>query len=207
MGGEIWVYTTREMFSAMESKSGKKSWFSRGKARSVFSIRVPEAVEGVDAELPIDPYVLGAWLGDGHSCCGIIYKSASDLAEMFPNEPILRFESDDSSRCPHVKPHGLTSSLRSLNLLQNKHIPSMYLNASKSQRIELLRGLMDTDGIEGACHVDAEVAEANERRLFVALFVGDKEPCANDEKVDSIFGIRRRVFGNRLLYGFASVQT
>ena len=63
------------------------------------------------------------------------------------------------------------------------------------------------DGIEGACHVDAEVAEANERRLFVALFVGDKEPCANDEKVDSIFGIRRRVFGNRLLYGFASVQT
>ena len=49
------VYTTREMFSAMESKHGKKSWFSRGKARSVFSIRVPEAVEGVDAELPIDP--------------------------------------------------------------------------------------------------------------------------------------------------------
>lgn len=141
------VFTTREMFSAMESKRGKKSWFCRGKARSVFSIRVSEAVEGVDAELPIDPYVLGAWLGDGHSCCGIIYKSASDLAEMFPGEPILRFDSEvDSSKCPHVKPQGLTSSLRALNLIQNKHIPSMYLNASKSQRIELLRGLMDTDG-------------------------------------------------------------
>ena len=63
------------------------------------------------------------------------------------------------------------------------------------------------DGIEGARHVGTEIAEANERRLRIALFVGGEVPRADDEKVDSIFGIRRRVFGNRLLYGFASVQT
>ena len=63
------------------------------------------------------------------------------------------------------------------------------------------------DCIEGACHVGAEVAEANERRLRVALFVGDKVPRADDEEVDSFFGIRRRVFGNWILHGFASVQT
>ena len=63
------------------------------------------------------------------------------------------------------------------------------------------------DCIEGSCYVGSEVAEANERRLRVALFVGYKVPRADDEEVDSIFGIRRRVFGNRLLHGFASVQT
>ena len=61
------------------------------------------------------------------------------------------------------------------------------------------------DGFEGACYVGAEVSEANERRLRVALFVGDKVPRADDEEVDSFFGIRRRVFGNRILHGFASV--
>ena len=47
------------------------------------------------------------------------------------------------------------------------------------------------DCIEGSCYVGAKVAEANERRLRVALFVGDKVPRADDEEVDSIFGIRR----------------
>ena len=62
------------------------------------------------------------------------------------------------------------------------------------------------DCIEGACHVGTEIAEANERRLRIALFVGYKVPRSDDEEVDSFFGIRRRVFGNWILHGFASVQ-
>nr|WP_158651695.1 terminase gpA endonuclease subunit [Marinobacterium profundum] len=33
-----------------------------------------------------------------------------------------------------------------LNVLQNKHIPALYMRASHRQRLELLQGLMDTDG-------------------------------------------------------------
>ena len=40
----------------------------------------------------------------------------------------------------------LAPKLRELNLLNNKHIPQIYLQASISQRWELLKGLMDTDG-------------------------------------------------------------
>ena len=36
------------------------------------------------------------------------------------------------------------------------------------------------DCIEGARHMGAEVAETNERRLRVALFVGGKVPCEDD---------------------------
>ena len=40
----------------------------------------------------------------------------------------------------------LAPKLRELNLINNKHIPQLYLQASVAQRWELLRGLMDTDG-------------------------------------------------------------
>jgi hypothetical protein len=36
--------------------------------------------------------------------------------------------------------------LRMLDLLGNKHVPVQYLRASREQRLELIRGLMDTDG-------------------------------------------------------------
>ena len=41
---------------------------------------------------------------------------------------------------------GLRAKLAELNLLNNKHIPEMYLLASYEDRLDLLRGLMDTDG-------------------------------------------------------------
>src|SRR5262249_52766573 len=41
---------------------------------------------------------------------------------------------------------GLTALLRTQQLLHDKHIPPAYLRASHTQRLSLLRGLMDTDG-------------------------------------------------------------
>jgi hypothetical protein len=41
---------------------------------------------------------------------------------------------------------GLKTQLRRLGLVRNKHIPAIYLRASYRQRLELLKGLMDTDG-------------------------------------------------------------
>lgn len=40
----------------------------------------------------------------------------------------------------------LIQRLRSIGVLKNKHIPDCYLNGSYDQRMELLRGLMDSDG-------------------------------------------------------------
>jgi hypothetical protein len=41
---------------------------------------------------------------------------------------------------------GVHGPLRVMGLLKNKHIPPVYLRASASQRLELLCGLLDTDG-------------------------------------------------------------
>ena len=40
----------------------------------------------------------------------------------------------------------IRGELNKLNLLKNKHIPDVYLRASHEQRLDLLRGFMDTDG-------------------------------------------------------------
>jgi Rad3-related DNA helicase len=45
----------------------------------------------------------------------------------------------------------MTGRLRTLDLLQNKHIPPIYLRASERQRRALLAGLLDTDGTINRC--------------------------------------------------------
>lgn len=47
---------------------------------------------------------------------------------------------------PTTKDVALMTRLRWLGVLGNKHIPMVYLRASEEDRLELLRGLMDTDG-------------------------------------------------------------
>jgi hypothetical protein len=124
-------------------------------------IPMPEALVLPEAELPIDPYVLGCWLGDGDSDCARMTLSAEDadtLAGSFekaktrlsrqkqPLSYALRKIAENGEPLSKNDPANLQIVLRRENLLRNKHIPSAYLRASFSQRLSLLQGLMDTDG-------------------------------------------------------------
>lgn len=110
------------------------------------------------AQLPIDPYVLGAWLGDGTSSNATITNAYSDIeiierirakgvsADEFKTSNISTGGYRLNRGIRGKKGTGMTAQLRRMGLLNNKHIPNEYLNASVYQRMELLRGLMDTDG-------------------------------------------------------------
>lgn len=103
-------------------------------------------VEYQSRELVIPPYTLGAWLGDGSSAGGDI--------TCFDGEILDRIRDDGFTITEWSKPGrygilGLRVKLRGLSLLHRKHIPDEYLQASVSQRLELLKGLMDTDGTAG----------------------------------------------------------
>ena len=74
-------------------------------------------------DLPIDPYVLGVWLGDG---------TRAD-----------RRRNEVGQYCADA---GLNSVLRHEGLLDEKHVPDCYLTAGYLQRLALLQGLMDSDG-------------------------------------------------------------
>ena len=105
-------------------------------------IDVSPAFELPEVELPIDPYVLGCWLGDGAARQGVLTVGKQDIDHF-----------KDLGEAREVKPgiyrvliNGLSRELRLNDLILNKHIPQRYLLASKVQRLALLQGLMDTDG-------------------------------------------------------------
>lgn len=109
--------------------------------RANYSIRPHKPLRGPRLQLPVDPYLLGAWLGDGRSAIGSMCLHEEGMFDqMGACGAVIR----PSGRFWHVE--GLTEGLRRLGILHNKHIPQQYLRASGYQRIGLLQGLMDTDG-------------------------------------------------------------
>lgn len=132
-----------------------------GKGRD-YMYRVPmtQPVEYPERDLPLDPYLLGVWLGDGSSNNGHITVSYEDAEETMRNLEgcgySLTFR-EKKDRAPAIivdlKKHGTRATpesflgkIRALGVYKNKHIPEEYMTASVEQRLALLQGLMDTDG-------------------------------------------------------------
>jgi phage terminase large subunit-like protein len=112
-------------------------------------------------ELPVDPYILGVWLGDGSSRCARVSVGSDDIGEAVVNMEAAgvavsvyqakgNYSVTLGGRKSRVLSAGTRTSvqsrLRAMGLLGNKHIPEIYLLASVTQRLSLLQGLMDTDG-------------------------------------------------------------
>lgn len=134
----------------------------QGKGR-VYIPRVERPHTGCETELPLDPYLLGTWLGDGGSYAPRIttmepetVEYVSAWAEGHGGLTLDKHQNSGAALSYYVR--GLYAPLREMLLLKRgddrdegivgKHIPEEYFRASYRQRLELLRGLMDTDG----CH-------------------------------------------------------
>lgn len=99
-------------------------------------------------ELPIDPYVLGVWLGDGRNRGGEISSEDQFIFDEIRKRGYILGEdiSSNDKDCEARTIYKLTKKLKELNVTHNKHIPDIYMRASYNQRLDLLRGLMDSDG-------------------------------------------------------------
>lgn len=115
-----------------------------GPVHSNFAIGLTGALDLPEVELPVPPYALGAWLGDGDSIGG-----GFTGVDSFITDEIARCGYEVTHSATIIKRHhikGLVKHLRAAGVLNNKHIPALYQRASIEQRLELLRGIMDTDG-------------------------------------------------------------
>lgn len=114
-------------------------------------------------ELRLDPYLVGVLIGDGSLSAAMgsgspsITNGDSDvmrrIRSSLPPGAELRAADKNTWRLTRVGtsgPNPISAALREMDLAGKlsvqKHIPAEYLAASSSQRLELLRGLMDTDG-------------------------------------------------------------
>lgn len=122
-------------------------------------------VDSANVELPLDPYFMGALIGDGclrekvaieSSDPDIIEKCMSSLGDDFYFKK--RDKEISKSSCYNIlckstyrkKKNPIWIKLEELGLAgkysYEKEIPEIYLNSSLEQKMELIRGLMDTDG-------------------------------------------------------------
>lgn len=124
------------------------------------SVDVSLPIQGREALLPIHPYLLGVWLGDGHKDGGKITCFDKQIIDEIRacGYGVYPLKADGLYRID-----GMTSILRETRLLHNKHIPKEYLRASIEQRVALLQGLNDTDG---CVDKDGSIEFTNTNRLL-----------------------------------------
>ena len=106
--------------------------------------------------VPIDPYLLGLWLGDGKLGDSRIFNIAdeviAELGVIAVREGYRLSHQPNGDRCDSwnlcagENPEGFKIQLRRAQLLDQKWIPLCYLANTKEVRLELLAGLMDSDG-------------------------------------------------------------
>jgi len=107
-----------------------------------------------ESDVELDPYMLGCWLGDGHSHTSYITNIDEEILNYF------REKLPDINCYLHQTPAMITYNIKSndktynhfkqtlvkYNLIKNKHIPYNYKCNSRKIRLAILAGLLDTDG-------------------------------------------------------------
>jgi hypothetical protein len=130
----------------------------RGYSEYRYAISNIKPIKYPHRDLPVDPYTIGCWLGDGASASNT-FTCHNDDRHHYESKGIgftsdVSYERNSSNTVFTSGIADLRPLLRQLGLLKNKHIPKEYLISSIEQRTSLLQGLMDTDGfIDGQCNI------------------------------------------------------
>lgn len=158
-----------------------------------FRYRLPlqAEVDLPEADLPVDPYLLGAWLGNGDSSSSYMtfnvndaqhWEEAITASGYVPTSKLDAHGRGQRTLINATSPgkgrasRSLVGKLRQLNLLNDKHIPEDYLLSAANQRLSLLQGLLDTDGYIDPRQGTVEFSSTNrnlaEGVLFLARSLG-----------------------------------
>lgn len=150
--GKERILETKKFFERVLDYGGKVG--ERGH-RYVLQLPTHEIFNGEDIELPVKPYTLGAWLGDGRNNNPDICGDAKDIAIVdsiiADGYPISWTTTHKQTGVKYYGFKSLRKDLQKVGMCHSrrrvpKHIPEIYLCASALQRLELLAGLLDTDG-------------------------------------------------------------
>lgn len=167
--------------------------------RNIF-IPMCAPIEFEEKVLPIDPYTFGALLGDGSFRVSNFTNMDEDVIQRVRSgiEKIgctldydCRYEYNIHSGGRHI----FSKILKELNLWQvkseKKFIPTIYKFSSIEQRLELIKGIIDTDGSCRGSHYDItlkskqlilDIKEICESLGLTAVYSEKKAICTNSSK-------------------------
>jgi hypothetical protein len=170
--GKVWECNSEHILSVKASYSGLMQgvqkndtidiplyWYHHLKGyikRGLMLYRV--GVEYKERKHDLRPYMLGLWLGDGNSVEPSITACDSEVIDYlhdYASEKGLgvRLKADGISyhlTCGKAGgKNSLLSALKDLSLIKNKHIPDEYIVDNIDNRLQLLAGIIDSDGSRG----------------------------------------------------------
>lgn len=131
-----------------------------GGKESNHKLQVNGRIEFSERELPLSPYVLGYWLGNGGLDRATVTCSWEDAVPVLKElekevgrklSYLLNVNSAGNRSCTIKLTNAVVGEkecekLRGLGVFSDKFIPKQYLESSVEQRLALLQGLMDSDG-------------------------------------------------------------
>jgi predicted phage-related endonuclease len=167
---ESQVLDTRQIAESLVGKNGQKQ----------HRILLAGALDLPDQSLPVEPYTLGCWLGDGSAASGRITKPDQEMFDHITAASGLEVAPvpADNGKCPTRTVYGLVGQLRMAGVLDDKHIPAQYLRASRKQRMALLQGLMDSDGTSAPTRKQVVFSSAHKQMALdfeeLALSLGER---------------------------------
>lgn len=171
------------------------------KEECYFGYQVPIAFEFEPVKY--DPYLIGLWLGDGNSrdtgITNIDFEIIDYLKDFSKKENFKLSVRKYENRVPTYalttkigQPNPLLQYLIDLNLIKNKHIPKLILTNSVDVRLELLAGLIDSDGYkpkikqnENTCEVTFCNKRLAEDTLFLFRSLGFRSRIYKKPKVNA----------------------
>ncbi len=171
--GEDYIVNSKHILSVKYSKYGNEKikdinvvdFYNKSKTFRLHNKGFKVGVNYPETNITIDPYYLGLWLGDGSKDGPRIHSDIRDkevhnyLQELCNNLGLflsIKKKNDSENGCRYdlttkttfggYKRNILINQLRNLKLINNKHIPKNYLYNSRSVRLKLFAGLIDSDG-------------------------------------------------------------
>lgn len=163
----LWKCQTRDdrrakeqKYRIIELKEMMKNLYVENGKRKNYSIDYVDPIDFPKKDLPLHPYLMGVLLGDGGFTQSSIIVSLPDdyikekVEKLLPEDDCLSLREKYDYRIKRKTKNNKPSKTR--QVLQNYHIdgcgssdkfiPYDYLWAAKEDRLELLQGLLDTDG-------------------------------------------------------------
>lgn len=150
--GSLKTLETKSMIGKIRDNYGDRET----KNHFRFGLPIIEPIIGEYKDLPVEPYTLGAFLGDGTRSqnCITIDKHDNIIAETIDKYyPISNLYVHKIYGTYRYSFQNLRKDLQKIGMgfsrkgWENvKHIPDVYFTASLEQRLQLLAGLLDTDG-------------------------------------------------------------
>lgn len=137
------VVSTRVMSETLYHR-GERNWH----------IKLPQAIEYQKVNLPLDPYFVGLWIGDGTSKSSTFTTKDQEIVDYMRNLGYsIRHKPYTGAQYGYYVADengiGITTALKRYGVCSRKfgkRIPDIYMRASVADRWELLKGIVDTDG-------------------------------------------------------------